>query len=89
LIASPDARLEFGRVLTLLSEVQYRRTAVGKLAGPLATMRQCMTGVKMHSRPEELGGEAYGEERATRIRRLIAELRGDAVINDDDNDEKE
>lgn len=83
LMASPDGKLELGRVLTLLCEVQCSRTAIGRLARSLMEMRTCMAGVKMHARVEEPSGEAYGEERAASVRQRIAELRGDVVVKDD------
>jgi hypothetical protein len=86
LIASPDGKLELGRVLILLCEVQCSRTAIGKLARSLREMRTCMAGIKMHSRPEEPNGEVYGEERAGLVRRRIAELRGDVVVKDNGDD---
>jgi len=86
LVGDKEAKLELGRVVTLFCEVQCNRTAIGHLGGPLARMRGYMVGVAMHTRPEELGGEAYGEERASRVERRVAELRGDVVAEGDDTD---
>jgi len=87
LVGEPEGKLELGRVLTLLCEVQCSRTVVGKRAGSLAGMRNCMTGVRMHSRAEEPEGEKYGEDRAVRVEQRAAELRGDAVAQGDNSDD--
>jgi hypothetical protein len=85
LIADEKAKLELGRVLTLFCEVQCSRTVVRQLSVPLARMRACTAGVAMHARPEELGGEEYGELRALRVEQRVAELRGDVGAEDDDD----
>jgi len=88
LVGDNEAKLELGRVLTLFCEVQCNRTAIGHLGGPLARMRGYMVGVATRTRPEEPGGEAYGEERASRVERRVAELRGDVVAEGDDSDDQ-
>jgi tetratricopeptide (TPR) repeat protein len=88
LLAHDEARLELGRVLTLFCEVQCSRTVVRMLGVPLARMRSYMAGVTMHSRPEEQGGEEYGEARALRAEQRVAELRGDVVAEGDTSDQQ-
>jgi len=88
LIGDEKARLELGRVLTLFCEVQCSRTVVLQLGRPLARMRGYMAGVAMHARPEERGGEEYGEQRALRAEQRVAELRGDVVAEGDTGDQQ-
>lgn len=87
LLASDEAKLELGRVVTLFCEVQCSRKRIGHLDGPRGrrnTMLALMKGVEMHRRPEERDGEEYGEERASRVDRRLAELRGDEDLRSGD-----
>lgn len=88
LVADAEARRELGRVLTLFCEVQCNRKRVGRLDGPLARMRTYTAGVDTHGRPEEPGGEQYGEERASMVDLRVAELRGDADAKSDADDSR-
>jgi hypothetical protein len=85
LAGDEEAKIELGRVLTLFCEVQSSRRRVGRLDwpnGPLPRARASPTGMRAHARPEEPGGEVYGEDRLDRLEQRIAELRGEAP---DDN----
>ena len=81
LFAEVEAREELGRVLTLYCEVQCNRRKIGRLnlaTGALTRARPCLTTVTMHVRPEEPGGEGYGQQRLDAVEQRIAELRGEA-----------
>jgi hypothetical protein len=87
-VGQDEGRRELGRALTLFCEVQCSRTVVGALGGKLTRLRACMTGVAMHTRPEEPGGESYGEKRANAVMRQVAELRGDVVAAVESGDQQ-
>ena len=90
LFADLDARLELGRVLTLYCEVQCNRRRVGHLDRPndgaLTKARPCLLRVRMHLRPEEPGGETYGQERLDALVQRIAKLRGEAPSDGNGDD---
>jgi hypothetical protein len=87
MIDGSEARLEFGRVLTLYCEVQLAReergrNAIGNLAdregnpmGDMTRMLEFVSNVEMRERPPERGGGAYGHERGTRISERICNRR--------------
>lgn len=82
LVGHRDANLELGRALTLYSEMRCNLGRPGRLGGPnqpLSRALALLRAVPMHTRPEEDGGERYGEPRVQAIKARISQPPGDAI----------
>jgi hypothetical protein len=74
LVAEPEAKRELGRIHTLFCELRCDRGRPGALDGPnqpLTRMLEYMKSEAMHTRPEEAGGEEYGEDRSEKIKERV------------------
>lgn len=61
--------LEIGRNATLYCEIQIARSKTGNLSGRVTEAVEIMKGVKTQTLPDEMGGAAYGEQRAHTMKR--------------------